>query len=70
MSYRRDGDQVTITITHAQFQQLMLLMGWRAGEIREPGPITLKEAITLANAINEGNPNWKPYAVERKEGTA
>lgn len=59
MSYRRDGDIVTIELTATQFNGLLMLLGASAAD-----PRFQRMSLHLANAINVGNPDWTPYAVE------
>lgn len=63
MSFRRDGDRVTIELTTEQYHTLLLQLGYAMGAASARGEST-DPHLRLVNAINEGNPNWTPYAVE------
>jgi hypothetical protein len=68
MGYQRDGDTVTLTITRQQFELIILALGMATGasdrEYRDPDARAkyLDPWLALANAINRGNPDWRPYA--------
>lgn len=70
---RREGGRVVIEISEEEFSGLLLMMGYAIGAA-ESENIQEKSAwareynqrdawLRLANAINEGNPNYTPYAV-------
>lgn len=56
--YTRTGDGVLISLTTEQYVALMMALGAAAAN-----PRMTELALRVANAINEGNPQWKPYIV-------
>lgn len=60
MPYARYGDVVTLTLTRDQFDGLVLALGMATGVASRDGHPT-ESWLALANAVNEGNPNWRPY---------
>jgi hypothetical protein len=64
MSYRREGDTVTITLTVDQSESLMLVLGFALGRALSQPILRPESILRLTNAINEGNPNWTPYKVD------
>ncbi len=56
--------QETFAYPEEKFQAMLLALGWATGEAhRSDNREKAHEWLRLANAINEGNPNWRPYAV-------
>ena len=69
MPMTREGDSVHITITADQYQDLVLALGMASdlAFATEPNvrlPLTLQTLVSLSNAINEGNPQWRPYEMK------
>ena len=57
------GTEVVITLTEDQFGQLLVALGIAAGsQIAASRPLFFW-LIRLANALNEGNPQWRPYEI-------
>jgi hypothetical protein len=71
MTYTQQGDHVTLDMTREVFEQLVWVLGVAAGVVsRERGfRKEFWELIRLANELNTGNPNWKPYDVPEEETT-
>lgn len=71
MSYKREGDRVTIEISVEQYLSLMLVLGSATGALQRRagwlGAVDPRAVLRLANAINEGNPNHRPYEVKASE---
>lgn len=63
MSYRRDGDMIVIELTDDQHKLLIYALGIAAGA-NTARPI-FAQITDLADAVNEGNPNWRPYNMTR-----
>lgn len=62
MSMKRDGELVHITVTYDEFEVLLLALGIAYGACKRTDlPVSAARLVHLANAINEGNPNWTPY---------
>jgi hypothetical protein len=62
MSLRRVAGRVLIDISEDDYETLMLVLGFATGRaIGRPDLMRPKTILMLANAINEGNPNWTPY---------
>ena len=62
MSYREDNDQVVLSMSREDYDLLLVALGSSVGAaLQGKGMLGLKVACKLANRINEGNPNFKPY---------
>lgn len=59
---KRERGRVYIDLTETEFEMLILLMGQGAGNAMRAND-DLRPWLRLANAINKGNPNWRPYEV-------
>ena len=61
-----EKETVTFELTVDDFLKLLLALGRAAGEADRDRTDRDEfwEWIKLANAVNEGNPNWTPYAVD------
>lgn len=56
---RREGGRVLIDISEGEYEELMMALGYAAGALlRERG--SAKGVLRLADAINEGNPDYTP----------
>lgn len=66
---RESAEQLhVIRLTSDQFDSLLLGIGYAAGAAMGDGNRAMfGSLLRLANAINEGNPRWTPYNVEREE---
>lgn len=56
MSFTRTPDGVLISLTTEQYVDLMMALGAAAAN-----PNMVWVSLRAANAINEGNPDWRPY---------
>jgi hypothetical protein len=59
---RREAGRVVIEITPDEYSGLLVLLGYAIGSAEDRG----EDAASwwrLANAINEGNPDYTPYAI-------
>jgi hypothetical protein len=63
MGYSREGDVVTVRMTVETFNGLLMCLGTAAAS--ELCDLSLR----TANAINDGNPDWRPYAVPEEART-
>ena len=60
---KHDGDRVKIDISRDEWEVLLTAMGFAASAALKQNDRKLANAfIQNANAINEGNPGWTPYA--------
>lgn len=58
--WKLDGDQIVLSMSQADWQLLIFLLGAATGRIStDPG--ILRECLALVNRLNEGNPNFIPY---------
>lgn len=60
---------VLIELTMDQFHRLLIHLGEAAGAAAGRGE-DITPYLRLANTINEGNPNWTPYAIPAQSGMA
>ncbi|HTB10975.1 MAG TPA: hypothetical protein VK752_05365 [Bryobacteraceae bacterium] len=58
---RREGGRVVIDISEEEYTLLLLKLGYATG--RATDMADRNACLRLANAINEGNPQWTPYEV-------
>jgi hypothetical protein len=65
VSWKREGDVVTLTLTKKQFDQVLLALRIATGQAE--GSPEAHTWFRLSNAVNKGNPNWKPYEVASTE---
>ena len=63
MAYREDQDgTVIITLTHADYDKLLLCLGYASGSAMKEQEYTIADSfLELANSVNQGNPQWRPY---------
>jgi hypothetical protein len=59
---RRENGRVVIDISNDEFDSLLIMTGYAIAARRAHEPLPWGW-VRLANAINEGNPNWTPYAI-------
>lgn len=57
----RENGNVHITIAEDDFMLLLLALGFAIGAVREGDGTLFRTFIRLADTINEGNSNYKPY---------
>lgn len=54
--------EVTITLSNAEFDALLLMMGYAAGAAhKEHNEALFNSFLRLANRVNQNNPGWTPY---------
>jgi hypothetical protein len=64
MTYKREGDNVTIQMSQDDFSNLLLMVGYAAGAARREGDVkAFYRWIEFANDLNTGNPNFRPYEI-------
>jgi hypothetical protein len=55
---------MTIELTDDEYDVLLMMSGYAAGAADQAGDQPLKWVfVKLANRINKGDPNFRPYAV-------
>ncbi len=61
--YTEDSDgHVILTISHGDYDSLLLCLGFASGSAMKEGELPLAHCfLKLANSINIGNPDWTPY---------
>jgi len=59
--YQASGDQVILTMTRADYNSLLFALGLATGGSFQ-APERAKALIELMNRLNQGNPNYTPYA--------
>jgi hypothetical protein len=61
----------TIHLSPAEFEGLLLLMGYAVGAANREGDQRLfRFFLRLTNAVNRGNPGWIPYEVPAEDPDA
>lgn len=60
--YSRDGETVTLTMSAADYELLLMCLGQAAG-VASQHPGFFWRAIALANRLNAGNPEFTPYEI-------
>jgi hypothetical protein len=64
MSYKRHDDHITLELTADEFAGLLLALGYAAGAAHGRGEVKMFYGwLRLVNAINDGNPDFTPYAI-------
>lgn len=61
--YTEDNEgRVILTISHEDYNTLLLCLGFAAGSAMKETQLPMAHAfLKLANSINVGNPDWTPY---------
>ena len=58
------GD-VTLRLTRDDYTRLILALGYATGAaMKQPGGMSVDDLLRLMNRLNEGNSNYRPYAVD------
>ena len=64
MTFTKHPYGVTIELTHDDFEQLLLIVGFAAGAAKAQGEDRMFWGwIDFANRINRTNPNFTPYEI-------
>lgn len=64
MSYREENGQVVLTISHEDYDALLMRLASAAAySARCYGTASLGQHLALLNRLNEGNPKYTPYEV-------
>jgi hypothetical protein len=71
VNFRREGGNVTFTLSSDEFDSLILCLGYAGGAAMERADHHLfRMTLRVANRINEGNPRCAPYALPDADGSA
>jgi hypothetical protein len=62
LGYSREGETVTIRMSNADYQELLLCLGYSAGAVSAT-PRSFWSRIGLTNRLNAGNPQFQPYEI-------
>lgn len=63
--FTKTDNGVCIEMSEDDFSLLLLTIGFAAGaQHQRNDKRSFNRSLKLANTINEGNPNWKPYEIE------
>ncbi len=57
--YSESDDQVTLRMSKDDYLQLLVMMGYATGKST---PERVNRWLKLVNRLNQGNPNFTPYA--------
>jgi hypothetical protein len=69
VSYREEDGQVILTMSREDYNKLLMtfaLATMRGIEFRGEFPKAVENTLSLMNRLNDGNPNYTPYQVEKK----
>ncbi|HEX4275797.1 MAG TPA: hypothetical protein VHZ74_10600 [Bryobacteraceae bacterium] len=67
MSWKREGDRVSIEMNFDDWNMLLIVLGFATGAALEGQfPITSGRILGLVNRLNEGNPDFTPYEIAEK----
>jgi hypothetical protein len=68
MTYARKGNNVTLEMTTADYNELLMLLGYTTGEAMKDGD---KEGarwrFDFINRLNRTNPHFTPYALAPRD---
>ncbi|MCU1338813.1 MAG: hypothetical protein JWO19_4394 [Bryobacterales bacterium] len=62
MSYREENNQVVLTMSRDDYETLLMALGAFTVYAYNPARI-----LEVCNRLNEGNPNYTPYEVEKSK---
>lgn len=64
MSYREENGQIVLTMSREDYDVVLLRLGMAAGlAMSRYGAEHLNRHLATLNRLNEGNPNYTPYAL-------
>ena len=61
MSYREENGQVVLTMSRVDFEWLLIILGSATANFG------VNRITGLCDRLNEGNPNYTPYQVEKSQ---
>jgi len=63
MAYREENGQVVLTMSREDYERVLMALGMATGaSMQGRGPLAMRVIVPLLNRLNEGNPNYTPYA--------
>lgn len=67
--YAEDQDgNVVITLNRQDYDSLLLCLGYAIGGATKDNALDIANVfLRLANTVNQGNPDWRPYATTPTE---
>ena len=68
MSWKREGDRVTVDMSIDDWEILLMRLGFSIGATHASG--WDREVIGFVNRLNDGNPGFAPYVMPRDPGRA
>jgi hypothetical protein len=67
MAYREENGQVVLTMPREDFETILMALGaFTVVMGRSDGTLHRNRMLRLLNRLNEGNPNYTPYAIVPK----
>jgi hypothetical protein len=66
--YRREGDQITLTMSSEDYYRLQMMLSAAFSSARR-NPILFRAWLEAGNRINQGNPDWTPYTPDNPHWT-
>jgi hypothetical protein len=68
MSYKREEDTITLTLSTDDYTGLMMFAGMLLSCLdRKADKIWFWRWVKLVNRMNEGNPHYRPYETPEEE---
>lgn len=64
MSYREENGQVVLTISREDYDRVLMRLGAALGS-NFGQLLNYDQELEFLNRLNEGNPNYTPYQVEK-----
>ena len=68
MSYREENGQVVLTMTREDYNWILFALGCLTGQRMRDGT-AIEPVLEFMNRLNQGNPNYTPYQVEKNEAS-
>ena len=63
VTYKREGDDITLEMTAADFGQLLLIVGYAIGACSGRAEPMFYPWLRFVNELNTGNPHFTPYEI-------
>lgn len=61
MTYTKDGEKVTIEMTHEDYETLLLMLGAATGAVHDEG--SFYGFLKFVNELNRTNPRFTQYEI-------
>jgi hypothetical protein len=65
MSYKREGDTITLQMSRSDYAVLMFLWGFALAGMTDAD--IRRMALEVVNRVNEGNPNYTLYSIRPEQ---